>query len=297
MKPKITSEELARDILFSDEVPEIYLGMAPCRSATTAQLRVFSGACVESWYQPIKTLLRYRISEVRSYFMIPNIERIFLKETVGPYTEEESTINPLEILLEAGVPTDRLKLVISIREALATACSWVEQFSFNTDSDKLMGNLVLAYNTVNQVVEQAEALGVNNVVFDNRVLEQNTDREVLDSFFDSLDLSPHSKVFSDWTESPKMGTPESGIYFADEPELYMSRDFHRKIAQSSGLSYFPKKMRQIAGTLSEDQVQQLIDGGVFDVYARLRLKSIEDLSLNIPESTELEEYFKEISDK
>lgn len=197
--------------------------------------------------------------------------------------------------MESGVSVDRISVIISIRETLATVCSWVEQFSFNAHPDSLVDNAVLAYHTVDQILKEADALGIRNVTFDNRVLELNKSRIVLERFFDQLGLSHQQQVFSDWTQLPRMGTPESNIFFADEPELYMSHDFHEKVIQSSGLNYFPKQMSKIVANLSREQVQKLIDGGVFKVYDRLRLRSVRDLELEIPESTELERYLEEIS--
>ncbi len=292
MEAKITSKNLADDITIPDDVPKIILGIAPCRSSTTAQLRVFSSAGIESWYQPIKALLRYRLSNRRSEYRIPNIDSIFLKETIGPYTQEESTVNPLEILLEAGIRIETLSVVISVRKALATACSWVEQFDFNKSADELIDNLVLAFNTVNQIAIQVDSLGINNVVFDYSVLEKNCVEGVLDKLFDLLDITPDEGAFNDWTQLPAMGTPESGIFFADEPALYSSGDFHIKVAQSSGLKFYPKRMSRIIEKLSYGQVLRLIDGGVFEIYDRLRLKSADDFKLDISESTEVEGYFE-----
>jgi len=266
MSLEISPKDLAKDIKFSGDIPDIYLGVAPCRSGTTAQLRVFAGAGIESWYQPIKALLRYRIEKIRSYFMIPNIERIFLKETLGPYTEDESSIDPLEVLLETGIPPDRLAVIIYIREALVTVCSWIEQFSFNTDPDQLVNNAILAFTTVDQIVKKVDTLNIRNTTFDYRVLELNESRAVLEKFFSSLNLALPDEIFADWSQLPKIGTPESNIFFADEPELYMSQDFHKKVNESSGLRYFPKGMSKIIASLSREQVQRLIDGGVFEIY-------------------------------
>lgn len=198
--------------------------------------------------------------------MIPNIERIFLKETLGPYTEDESSIDPLEVLLETGIPPDRLAVIIYIREALVTVCSWIEQFSFNTDPDQLVNNAILAFTTVDQIVKKVDTLNIRNTTFDYRVLELNESRAVLEKFFSSLNLALPDEIFADWSQLPKIGTPESNIFFADEPELYMSQDFHKKVNESSGLRYFPKGMSKIIASLSREQVQRLIDGGVFEIY-------------------------------
>ncbi|MBU0529781.1 hypothetical protein KKF86_08520 [bacterium] len=176
---------------------------------------------------------------------------------------------------------------------LATVCSWIEQFSFNTHPDHLVDNAVLAYRTVDSISKEADSLGINSITFDNRVLELNDSHVVLKRFFSQLGVLPKGEAFSDWTQLPKMGTPESNIFFADEPELYMSRNFHKKVTESSGLRYFPKEMSRIVANLSKEQVQKLIDNGIFEIYDRLRSRSVRSLGLEIPKSTELERYSEE----
>jgi len=289
----IEAQDLAEDIILPDELPQIFLGIAPCRSSTTAMLRVMTAGDMDSWYQLLKALLRFRMEMGRSVFELPAADKIFIKETIGPYTSEESTFNPLEVLLEAGVDPENITVILNIREALATACSWIQQFAFNADPDVMVDNVVRAYSTVEEIYEQAQDLDIKCTVFDNRVLQGNSAEDVLDGFFGNLGMVYDRKILSDWTELPKMGDPKSRVRFAEEPELYMSKGFHKKALTAHGLTYFPKKMSTIAEMLDDGQVQKLMDGGVFDIYKKFRVQSEKDLELRIPKSTEVDDYIQE----
>lgn len=133
----LSSKSLARWVVVPRECPDIILAVAPCRSGTTAQLRVFAQNGIPAIYQPIKAILRGIMAGEKNYFVIPtDTDRLFIKETLGPYTKGESTINPLEVLLEAGVSTKKISIITMMREPLSDVSSWIEQFSFGAERER-----------------------------------------------------------------------------------------------------------------------------------------------------------------
>lgn len=134
----VTTDDVASYIQLptKGQLPTIFLAVAPCRSGTTTQLRVFATAGMEAYYQPLKATLRCLMHNLFDKFIIPAREQIFIKETIGPYTETEARLNPLEVLLKAGYPPEKIRLIPEMREPLSTLASWQEQFSFDRDKNR-----------------------------------------------------------------------------------------------------------------------------------------------------------------
>ena len=80
-----------------DDMPHLILSVSPCRSGTTVMLRVLGAMGVESYFQPLKNVLRWRLEgEIRPWRLAAGANRtVYLNETLGPYTFAEATFNPL----------------------------------------------------------------------------------------------------------------------------------------------------------------------------------------------------------
>lgn len=98
--------------------------ISPCRSGSSAILEAFSRIVENSYYQPIKDLIRFGKPDLR----LDEIVRgsVFIKETFGPLRLIESTFNPIQILIEAGVPENKIRTIVLFREPLETFSSWVD---------------------------------------------------------------------------------------------------------------------------------------------------------------------------
>ncbi len=290
----LSSKALARRISVPRDCPEIVLAVAPCRSGTTAQLRVFAQNGIPSFFQPVKALLRQELEGDSIGFVIPDSSaKVFIKETVGPYTEEESTINPLEVLLAAGVPAEKITLITMMREPLSDFTSWVEQFSFGASKEALLENVIHAYQTMDRIDSMAQERGVkrHSVVYE--ALRDN-DPEVLTArLFHRLGLPFAPNSLQDWDRLPAMNSPESGITFPPQSEKYSNTSdhrFHEKVENSSGLVYYPKSSIAIDAAVSPSDVAQLEAGGVFGIFDKARRACSVELQLPVTEPSTLNEF-------
>src|SRR5258708_43395 len=107
-----TIKDIITKISVPKHCPYIILQISPSRSGSTSQVRVFAQAGIPAWYQPLKAILRGFLDGQDIHFSFPDTEDpIFIKEAIGPYTKIESEFNPLDILLQAGVPKKKIYLI------------------------------------------------------------------------------------------------------------------------------------------------------------------------------------------
>ncbi len=288
MSNQYTALEISKRVQVPDKCPDIILSIAPCRSGTTAQLRVFAENGIPAIYQPTKALLRSAMAGESSTFILPAEEdRIFVKETLGPYTEEESTIDPLEILLLSGVPREKITLITMVRDPINTACSWLEQFAFRADKRTLLANLAGAYGKVYEMNTKAKKLGIKEHPFVYEALRDNDPALVARRLFNVLDLPFSEESLLGWVDLPAMGTEGSGIRFPDEPNKYSSvrgHLFHEKVESSASLAYFPKSAEEIAKSLNGVDMEVLKTGKAFEIYEQVRVECSARLGIRINEA-------------
>lgn len=286
MSERYSAQQLSKRIAVPPECPDIILSIAPCRSGTTAQLRVFAENGIPAMYQPTKALLRSAMAGEQANFSIPQAKRVFIKETLGPYTREESTIDPLEILLLAGVPEEKITLITMMRNPINTACSWLEQFAFGADKPTLLDNLCAAYDTASQIHDRSGEVGINEYPFVYEALRDNDPALVIERLFNILGLPFDEKSLLGWEHLPPMGSEESGIWFAKEPAQYTSVHghlFHEKVETSTSLGYFPKSAEEISRSIDDRDVSILLESGAFDIYDRVRRECGTRLDITIDE--------------
>ncbi len=126
-----------------EEIPNIVLIVAPCRSGTSTLLKAFSASADMAYYQPLKSLMRAG----RPQLVIPKkAKTIVIKETLGPWRMEESVMDPLALLLKAGVPKGKIILIPLLREPVEAYDSWLK-YAAGTDT-KLF---IAAFDTTNRL--------------------------------------------------------------------------------------------------------------------------------------------------
>lgn len=110
---------MQRIITPDDEPARIVIFGAPVRSGTTAMglMMAHSPDINEVYMQPIKGLVR----QEDEAFVIPSSREcgtIFIKETYGPYEEEEK-YNPVQMLLDRGIPEELITYIPGIKDPRA----------------------------------------------------------------------------------------------------------------------------------------------------------------------------------
>jgi hypothetical protein len=273
------------------DLPRILLAIAPCRSGTTVQLRMFSAAGIPSYYQPLKAIMRREAQGMRGDFEIPSRDKIFIKETLGPYSNAESSFNPLDVLLMAGYPKDKITLLTELREPLSTLTSWIQtDLVLRENRTALFANFITAYKTLPQILRRAQESGVQFVPYIYEVLRDANPTHAVARLFSSLQLVYTESVVTGWEDLPQFGTVASRIYYPLEPSLYHNDSQHDEAASSLRLGYNNKDVQTIVDTLLPDEVEVIEQEGLPVIYEQMRGLVATVLDIHVRASTEVEQY-------
>ena len=277
-------------------LPRIILAVAPCRSGTTVQLRMFSAVGIPSYYQPLKAIMRRVAQGMEGDFEIPPEDTIFLKETLGPYSHAESIFNPLEVLLQAGYPKEKVTLLIEMREPLSTLTSWIEaDLSLRENRTALFANFITAYKTMPQILQQAHESEVQFVPYLYEVQRDIDPANAAARLFSSLQLVYTDSVVAGWEHLPQFGTAESRIFYPQEPSLYHNDSQHDVAATSQRLGFTKKDVQSIDNTLLPGEVAIIEQEGLPVIYEKMRELVANVLGIQIQPSTEVEQYKMRLS--
>ena len=141
----------------AEDFPMLYCAWGKCRVGSTALTNLFGVAGVPAHFQPVKVILRHAlVGSASAPWMIPHTgdqPHIFAKEMAGPYVLAESLFQPLQPLIEAGYPADRLHFIMLDRDPASSLVSWLEKWSDRIPESRLIHNYVIA--TLNSCVSKA----------------------------------------------------------------------------------------------------------------------------------------------
>lgn len=277
--PLITNEEIAARVHLQGECPEIVVAVGPCRSGTTVYLRVFGQSGIQSWYQPLKSILRGYLHHNDIHFTIPETKRLFIKETLGAYIKNEALYDPIEVLLLAGVPKEKIRLLSLIREPYATISSWIEQFSQFSEREDLVEICLLSYESVYNIKRNAESLGIHSTTFVYESWRDNAPLLVMRNLFERLRIPFSPAALSNWKALSSLASKESNFFMLYEPPFYHYKDFFVKVKRSTGLAYYPKPLDVIYRYLSPERIAQIERSRALQIYEELINVSERDLNI------------------
>jgi len=216
---KIYVPQLEKDIVFSSgKVPDIVLVCGPCRSGTTAFANNFTVAGMESHMQPMKSVLRERARGINTLgqeivFFTPEV--LLIKETFGA----ESTVelfDPVAILLDAGYPASKIKVVGMIREPVAAYDSWIRLWGSQINIAVFEG----AYRLMNSLHDRCVREQVTFLPYVPEIIARNDARDVMKGVASHLDLPYAATGAVTWKNTPKFGDRDetlAHLHFYDKP--------------------------------------------------------------------------------
>ncbi len=285
-KRPVTLQQVIERIEVGDpaQVSPVILSVSPCRSGTTVLLRVFGAVGVTAHYQELKNVMRWLMQGEYASWKLPQQpqQRLYLKETIGPYTQIEAGFNPLDVLIGAGYPLDKLHMLILGRAPLNTWLSWDLWWRGRTS----VSLFVQAYRTTEQIRQQAYELGLPTTVFVYESLRDNSPETVIRGMFGRLGVEYRPTAVRDWTQLPTMGKDGSGVVFPVEPPVFDVPHLHDQAVLADGLSFTSRDDRLTE--ICSDDVQQIVVAGLREIYGHWREACERDLGIEIDKGREWE---------
>ena len=260
-----------------DDFPTLHCALGRCRVGSTALANLFGVAGLPSYQQPVKAVLRQRLHGKAGRALIPPsaMEQadVFSKETVGPYVLAECLINPLQVLIEAGYPRERLKLIVLDREPSRSLASWLAIFSARMPETLLVRNHILAALNIRRVENYAVRLGVPVIHFVHEASKEPV--ESARALFDRLGLSARftAAAVTDWKEMGQIESKNAKLVFPTEPDIY---DIPGALRSATAYQY-----RNGAATpLSAQNLAMLARFRIHEIYRAAAQACAHDLRMN-----------------
>ena len=198
---------------------------------------------------------------------------VFSKETVGPYVLAECLINPLQVLIEAGYPRERLKLIVLDREPSRSLASWLAIFSARMPETLLVRNHILAALNIRRIENYAVRLGVPVIHFVHEASKEPV--ESARALFDRLGLSARftAAAVTDWKEMGQIESKNAKLVFPTEPDIY---DIPGALRSATAYQY-----RNGATTpLSAQNLAMLARFRIHEIYREAAQACAHDLRMN-----------------
>jgi hypothetical protein len=266
------------------DFPMLYCAWGKCRVGSTALTNLFGVAGVPAYFQPVKVILRHAlVGSASAPWMIPHTgdqPHIFAKEMAGPYVLAESLFQPLQPLIEAGYPADRLHFIMLDRDPASSLVSWLEKWSDRIPESRLIHNYVIATLNTLRVESYAKRHGIP---ISHYVYEASKEATLsVRTLFDRLGLAARftESAVTDWKERGRLESKDSGITFLGEPPVYTVSGIH-----GSDTAY--RYRARTTASLSDAQLDILERYGIHDIYRASAQACVRDLGLDAATSARL----------
>ena len=266
------------------DFPMLYCAWGRCRVGSTALTNLFGVAGMPSYFQPVKVILRHSlVGHASKPWMLPaaaDQPHVFSKEMAGPYVLAECLFQPLQPLLEAGYPADRLHFIMLDRDPASSLASWLEKWSDRIPESRLIHNYVIA--TLNTLRVESYARR-NGIPVTRYVYEASKEAaRSVGILFDRLGLAARyaESAVTDWKERGQLESKSSGITFLSEPTVYTVPGVH---GSDTAYRYRTRK----TASLSDAQLDVLQRFGIHEIYRGSVEACVRDLGLDTATSARL----------
>lgn len=276
------------------DLPKIVMSIGPCCSGAGVFLRVFSASGIRAVDKPLKGILRRQLQESGQYrepsWKFPLVPTIYLRESIGAYSLQECTFNPLDVLFRVFMRHEsstskarerlREKVVVLISGQLPEDnwLSWRSKYEQVVPRDTLFRNFLVAHQTVAKIRAQAVDWKVPVVHYMHEAhMRAHT---AIPGLFRKLSL-PNVSAISGWKQFQTFPGEESNIEIPDQPAIYHRTGQFDHILNSDGLRYFAKTEAELR-TIT-DAERRTIHDFVTPLYVEWRQSSEQDLGITIPD--------------
>ena len=273
------SEVIARiDIGDPHRIPKIILGVAPARSGSTVLMRVFGASGVEAHFQQLKNILRWLMQGEEFSFVLPQSpdRTLFLKETLGPYSIQEATFNPLTVLLEAGYPPEKLLFCVIGRHPFSTWASWKHWFGQNTSLDLFAA----AGQTIENMRQHAMHSGLPTTTLVYEILNEHPPKTVINKFLTRLGILFTPISCTGWENLAAFGRPGSNIILPEEPKVFVVPHVHDRASTTPELIFYPSEKTIL--DLPQEERDWIAASGAFSIYEGWLAACRRDLGFENP---------------
>lgn len=260
-----------------EDFPFLYCGWGKARVGSTALNNLFGMAGLPSYYQPIKAMLRHRVSGSSTAPWCPPLAsahpKLFSKEVAGPYLLAECLYIPLQMLIEAGYPSDKLHLLLLDRQPVDCLSSWFAKWSDRVPEEGLLRHHVLATLNIVRVEDYARRQGVPVTHY---VYEASKDAVAsARALFRRLELADcfAESGVTDWQGQGDLDTDQAKVIYPDEPAVYVVPGLH---GADTGYRFHDHG----TASLSDATMDVLKKSGVFEIYRHSVEACVADLGLD-----------------
>lgn len=248
------------DALANDS--RIILSISPCRSGSTVMLRAFGALGIDSHLQPLKNLLRWRTMGKKHCWQPQDsaLKLIYIKETLGPFTEAEARFDPLSLLMDAGISAEKVTLLVLGRLPLETWASWQIWWPERTNIELFIDS----YHQTEAIRKQAQRLGVATTTLVYEAFRDHAASMVMQRLCLRLGIDYDSVAVDDWQQLPRLGEKGSNVIIPQIAEEFQTRHIRQRVEQGAGLSYCSRATE--AANLSAAEIVRIEQAGLPAIY-------------------------------
>lgn len=226
------------------DFPLLIVGWGRCRVGSTAITNLFGMAKVVAHYQPVKTIARFRLvgQEGSPWHLPEGAPVLFAKEMAGPYVPYEALFNPVQCLLDAGWPADRLRLLVLDRTPLASLDSWMGKWQGKIGRERVIENFVLSTANYERMRSFAQREGVSLTHFPYEA--SRAPGETVRWLFERLGIGDRfdDRILTGWGASGDLNSADAKIVYPAEPDPYFVPGLHGNL---DAYRYQPREVSQL----------------------------------------------------
>jgi hypothetical protein len=268
----------------AEDFPLLYCAWGKCRVGSTALTNLFGVAGMPSYFQPVKVILRHALmGGVGAPWQLPsatNQPHAFCKEMAGPYVMAECLFQPLQPLIEAGYPADKLHFIMLDRDPASSLASWLEKWSDRVPENTLLKNYVIATLNTLRVESYARKHGIPITHYVYEASKEPV--QSIRILFDRLGLAHRftEDAVTEWNEMGKLESESARITFVKEPTVWTMPGLH-----GSDTAY--RYRTRATASLSDAKLDMLERYGINDIYRASVQACVRDLGLSAATSEQL----------